>query len=304
MTTAVEAAVRVDHVSRRYRGVTAVDEASFELAQGRIHGLLGRNGAGKTTMMRLLTGLERPTSGTVEVFGAEPFENADVLRHTCFVKEAQGYPDLSVARVLAAARLLQPRWDDDLARDLVADFDLPLRRKVRKLSRGMRSALGIVVGLASRAPLTLFDEPYLGLDAPSRDLFYDRLLADFAEHPRTVVLSTHYIDEVANLLERVVVVDRGRVVLDAEADDVRGTAFTVVGPAGPVAEFVGHREVVARQDAGAYASATVRGRLDEPQRRLADELSLDLSPVSLQQLVAHTTAGRPEESNPTEGDAR
>ena len=300
MTTAV----RVNHVSRRYRGVTAVDEASFVLDEGRIHGLLGRNGAGKTTLMRLATGLERPSSGTVEVFGADPFENESVLRRTCFVKESQTYPDLSVARVLASARLLQPAWDEDLARSLVADFDLPLGRRVSKLSRGMRSALGIVVGLASRAPLTLFDEPYLGLDAPSRTLFYDRLLADFAEHPRTVVLSTHLIDEVANLLERVVVVDHGRVVIDAESEDVRGTAYTVMGPAGPVAQFVGRREVVARQAVGAYASATVRGRLDEPDRRLADELRLDLSPVSLQELVAHATTGDSDDTDPTEGGAR
>jgi len=109
----------------------------------------------------------------------------------------------------------------------------------------------------------------------------------------------------ANLLERVVVVGHGRVVIDAEAEDVRGTAYTVVGPTGTVAQFVGRREVVARQDAGAYSSATVRGRLDEPQRRLADELSLDLSPVSLQQLVAHaTTGGSDDPHRTTEGADR
>jgi len=300
MTTAV----RVDRVSRHYRGVAAVDDASFSLEADRIHGLLGRNGAGKTTLMRLVTGLERPSSGALDVFGAEPFENEDVLRRTCFVKESQTYPDLSVHRVLASARLLQPGWDEDFAQALVTDFDLPLKRRVRKLSRGMRSALGIIIGLASRAPLTLFDEPYLGLDAPSRTLFYDRLLADFADHPRTVVLSTHLIDEVANLLERVVVVDHGRVVIDAEAEDVRGTAYTVVGPVGPVAEFVGRREVVARQDVGAYASATVRGRVREKERRLADELSLDLSPVSLQELVAHATTVRADDTRPTQGADR
>ena len=301
MTTAV----RVTHVSRRYRGVTAVDDASFELEAGRVHGLLGRNGAGKTTLMRLVTGLERPSSGSVEVFGGDPFENEQVLRRTCFIKESQTYPDLSVSRVLASARLLQPGWDEDLAQRLVTDFDLPTSRKVSKLSRGMRSALGIVIGLASRAPLTLFDEPYLGLDAPSRTLFYDRLLADFADHPRTVVLSTHLIDEVANLLERVVVVDHGRVVIDAEADEVRGSAFTVVGPAGPVAEFVGRREVVAHQSVGSYASATVRGRVEDPERRLADELSLDLSPVSLQDLVAHATTNSPADTRPnSEGGIR
>ena len=126
--------------------------------------------------------------------------------------------------------MFYPNWSEELARQLLTDFDLPLQRRIRKLSRGMRSAVGIVIGLAARAELTLFDEPYAGLDAVARQLFYDRLLADFAEHPRTVVLSTHLIDEVADLLEHVVVLDRGRVVLDAPADDVRGTAMTVSGP--------------------------------------------------------------------------
>lgn len=108
----------------------------------------------------------------------------------------------------------------------------------------------------------------------------------------------------ANLLERVVVVDHGRVVIDAEAEDVRGTAYTVVGPVGPVAEFVGRREVVARQDAGAYASATVRGRVQDPDRRLADELSLDLTPVSLQELVAHATTVLADGTRPTQGADR
>ena len=119
-----------------------------------------------------------------------------------------------------------------------------------------------------------------------------------------MVLSTHLIDEVADLLERVVVVDHGRVVIDAEADDVRGTAYTVVGPVGPVAEFVGRREVVARQDVGAYASATVRGRVHDPERRLADELSLDLTPVSLQELVAHATTVRADDTRTTQGADR
>jgi ABC-type glutathione transport system ATPase component len=123
--------------------------------------------------------------------------------------------------------MVYPEWDADLAASLLADFDLPAKRSVKKLSRGMTSAVGIVLGLASRAPLTLFDEPYLGLDAVARQLFYDRLIADYAEHPRTVVLSTHLIEEIAGLLERVLLIDRGRVLLDADAESLRDSAVTV-----------------------------------------------------------------------------
>ena len=142
----------------------------------------------------------------------------------------------------------------------------------------MRSAVGIVIGLASRAELTLFDEPYAGLDSVARQLFYDRLLADLAEWPRTVLLSTHLIDEVADLLEHVVMLDRGRVVLDAPADDLRGTAVTVSGPAATVAEFVAGRPVWHTQRLGSRASVTLPARSAPPSRPAPASCGSALSP--------------------------
>jgi ABC-2 type transport system ATP-binding protein len=191
--------------------------------------------------------------------------------------------------------MVYPNWSEELARQLLADFGLPLRRRIRKLSRGMRSAVGITIGLAARAELTLFDEPYAGLDAVARQLFYDRLLADFAEHPRTVVLSTHLIDEAADLLEHVVMLDRGRVVLDAPADDVRGTRVTVSGPASAVEEFVAGRTVWHRQRLGSRASVTVTGPFDFAAQARARVLHLSLEPLSLQQLLVHAAGLSAEE---------
>src|SRR5690606_28801597 len=122
-----------------------------------------------------------------------------------------------------------PNWDEEYAMGLVADFKLPLKRPIKKMSRGQQSALGVILGLASRAPITFFDEPYLGLDPVARQLFYDRLLEDYSEYPRTVILSTHLIDEVSNLLEHVVVINEGKIIIDAPADEVRGTATAVAG---------------------------------------------------------------------------
>ena len=138
----------------------------------------------------------------------------------------------------------------------------------------MRSALGIVIGLAARAEVTLFDEPYAGLDPVARQLFYDRLLADYAEHPRTVLLSTHLIDEAAGLLERVVVIDRGQIVLDAAADDVRGAATSVSGPAIAVAEFTAGRTVWNRRRIAGQESAVVAGPLDDSDHARARALRL------------------------------
>ncbi|MCO1659154.1 ABC transporter ATP-binding protein [Pseudonocardia humida] len=280
--------VSLTGVSKRYREVAALDEVSIELAPDTIHGLLGRNGAGKTTLMHILTGQAFETGGDVRVFGEHPYENAAVLRRVCFVKESQRYPDwFAVRHAFKAAALLYPNWDARFAADLVADFDLPLGRRIKKLSRGQLSAVGVVIGLAAQAPLTIFDEPYLGLDAVARQLFYDRLLADYAERPRTVVLSTHLIDEVSDLIEHVVLLDRGRVLLDGDAESLRGDAVTVSGPSGAVSTFVAGYDVLHREEVGGMARVTVRGVSERP-----DFAGLSFEPVSLQQLVVRTAQSR------------
>jgi ABC-2 type transport system ATP-binding protein len=244
-------AATLTDVTMRYREHTALDAVTTSFATGAITGLLGRNGAGKTTVMQLLTGHRVPTSGRVQVFGADPYENEAVLQQVCFVKEGQRYPDhFRVRDALGAAATLFPGWDEDLARSLVADFDLPARRQVTKLSRGMVSAVGITIGLASRAPLTLFDEPYLGLDAVARQLFYDRLIAEYAEEPRTIILSTHLIEEISGLLEHVVLLDSGRVLLDDDVETLRASALTVTGPTDRVATLGRQHELLSREVLG------------------------------------------------------
>src|SRR5690606_2138758 len=170
-----------------------------------------------------------------------------------------------------------------------------------KLSRGMLSAVGIIVGLASRAELTIFDEPYLGLDAVSRGLFYDRLLADYAEHPRTIVISTHLIDEISRLLAHVLIIDQGRLVADEEADALIASAFTVEGRADEVAAFLAGRSVLHRETLGGTARVLVRGALDAEARREAERRGLAVGPVSLQELFIRMTVAATQERKEASG---
>jgi ABC-2 type transport system ATP-binding protein len=283
--------VEVADLVKRYRDTTALDEISFTLEENKLYGLLGRNGAGKTTLMSILTAQNFPTSGSVRVLGQHPYENASVLSRMCFIRESQKYPDdFRPAHAFTSAAMFFPHWDQQLCDQLVSEFDLPLGRRIKKLSRGQLSAVGVIIGLASRAEITFFDEPYLGLDAVARQIFYDRLLAEYSEFPRTIVLSSHLIDEVANLLEHVIVLDHGRIVIDADTDDIRGTACTVIGPRSVVDEFVTGRSVIHREGAGSFTSVTIDGTLGDRERREAAELGLDIAPVSLQQLVVRRTA--------------
>ncbi|GAA3843005.1 MULTISPECIES: ABC transporter ATP-binding protein [Brevibacterium] len=301
MSTVIE----VSDLTKAYRTTTALDDVSLTIEEGTITGLLGRNGAGKTTLMSILTAQNFPTRGTVRVFGADPCENSRVLSRMCFIRENQRYPDDATARhAISTARLFFPRWDEELAADLVDEFRLPLKTAIKKLSRGQQSAIGVIIGLASRAEVTFFDEPYLGFDAVARQLFYDRLIADYAEVPRTIVLSSHLIAEVADLLENVIVLDQGRIIMDEPTETARARAFTIVGPAEAADFLTVGREVIHRETLGRVASVTVLGTLSPEDREFIVREGLDLTPVSLQQLIVRRTAGEDAVQPPLDQEIR
>lgn len=284
------AVIEVAGLHKRYRDAAALNDVSFRIEKDAIYGLLGRNGSGKTTLMSILTAQNFATEGRVRVFGEDPYENPRVLSRMCFVRESQKYPDdAKPAHAFAAAKIFFPNWDDDLAADLIRQFQIPVTRTIKKLSRGQLSAVGVVIGLASRAEITFFDEPYLGLDAVARQIFYDRLLEDYSSHPRTIILSSHLIDEVANLLERVIVLDGGRVVMDEDTDAVRERAATIVGDAAAVDAFCVGREVLHREALGGVASVTILGALTPGDRRALAEARVEVSPVSLQEFIVRAT---------------
>jgi ABC-2 type transport system ATP-binding protein len=182
--------VEVERLTKTYGDLTVVDTISFSIEMGKIYGLLGRNGAGKTTIMQMLAAHIFATSGEVRVFGEKPFENRRVLSQICFIRENQKYPDsFRVKDILDLSASFFPCWDREYAHLLSEDFQLPLKRRMKTLSKGMLSSVGIVVGLASRAPLTIFDEPYMGLDVVVRSLFYDRLIEDYNARQNYVLVS-------------------------------------------------------------------------------------------------------------------
>ena len=275
----------------RYGPVTALDDLSLTLPGGRIYGLLGRNGSGKTSLLSVLAGFRRAAGGTVLLGGQPVFEQPRTTRQVCLIRETgdTGDRDDRVSEALYTARHLRPGWDTGYADALVERFQVPRGAKLRDLSLGQRSALGMIFGLAARAPVTLFDESHLGMDAPSRAAFHDELLADFMARPRTIVISTHLIDELSPLFEEVVIIDGGRLVLQDETEVLRARGADVTGPAEAVDRFVAGRTVLRERQLGRTKSAMVYGGLDERMRRQARDAGLDLGPVALQDLFVHLT---------------
>jgi len=213
------AAVRLRGISLRHGRTEALRDISLDIAADVVTGLVGRNGAGKTSLLRVIADFEPRHRGTVEAFGRV------MLTSDRWAAAA----DQSVASMIGHLRRTQPGFDADRAHELLSRFGVPARAGVLRLSRGQASAAQVSLALASRAPITLLDEPHLGLDAPSRDLFAALVVEELQTHPRTIVISTHLIDETAPLFERLIVLDAGRVVADDDVDTLLGRWVRVQG---------------------------------------------------------------------------
>ncbi len=292
------ATAQVSDLTVRYGGTTALDRLSVTFTAGAICGLLGRNGSGKTTLLSTIAAFRPPTSGTVRVDGGDPYDDHSTAARICLIREgADVFDGDRVRQVLTLAHRLRPFFDHGYALRLLDRFRIPTNKRVRHLSRGQRSALACVLGLASRAPLTMFDETHLGMDAPSRYAFVEELLADYAEHPRTVVIATHLIGEFSSLFEHVVVIDRGRLLVADTVEALLAKAAAVTGPADEVAAltdaYADRLTVVAQRRLGDTAAVTVFGPAAGELAQAADEAGLRPEAVPLQDLVVHLTDGTP-----------
>lgn len=215
-------------LTRSFKKKEVLTGVDLDLGPG-IHGLLGRNGVGKSTLLSIIGGQMKPTSGTVEVFGEHPFDNARVMDRTCLTGVDTAYPGAwSAANVLKGASLRYPNWDQPFADALAADFNLDLTTSYSNLSRGQRAMIAIVIGLASRTELLLLDEPYVGLDTHNTTVFYRHLLSQ-GETGRTVVMATHHIEDAAKVLDSAAILGRdGRIAARILPDDADG--YAVAGP--------------------------------------------------------------------------
>ncbi|MBB5633853.1 ABC-2 type transport system ATP-binding protein [Cryobacterium mesophilum] len=291
MTTAID----IRGVSRRFGRVTALDDVSIAMPEHSLVGLLGRNGAGKTTLMSIIAGQDRASEGRIAVLGHTPFEHGPTLRQIIYVRDNQRYPDdYRLHHVLRIAPAFAPNWDADVADELVDGLRIPAKTPLKKLSRGQLSSVAIVLGLASRAPVTLLDEPYLGLDVTARSLFHTILLREIAAQPRTIVLSTHLIEESASLLDRVVILDHGKVVVDDETEAARDSVVLLSGNTDAVDRVLSGRPVLESHTMGAMTSVTAAGAADDSLRALADELGVQVARATLQDLVSAHGAETPE----------
>lgn len=277
--------IEVKNLTKKYGKKEALKNISFQLEGSKIYGLLGRNGAGKTTFMDILAGYSLPTSGEVKVNGENPFDHTELLEQICLIKESDNFHrDMRIKHIYKTCSLFFPNWDQDFADELTEQFGLNKKARMKTLSKGMSSAVGIIVGLASKAPITIFDEPYIGLDAASRKKFYDILLDEYENEKRMIIFSTHLIDEVSLLFEEVLILQEGELILQEKADVLRNSAFAVTGELSEVKKFIANKKVMKTKQLANTMTAYIFGDKEE-----AIHANFQVEGIPIQELMIYLT---------------
>ncbi|PIC99597.1 MULTISPECIES: ATP-binding cassette domain-containing protein [unclassified Sporosarcina] len=286
MTRKVEATnIRVS-----YNEFEALQDINFTLENGKVYGLIGRNGAGKTSLLSVLAAYRKATSGEMKIDGVNIFENEKAMAQVTFVHQTD-YKDNhdTITKYFDLAERFRPTFDRKYAEQLVQLFHLPTNKPLRKLSAGMQSAFNVTIGLASRTPVTIFDEAYQGMDAPTREIFYNEVLEEQARNPRIFILSTHLISEMEYLFDEVLIIHQGTLLLQEEVDTLLERGYSVTGPTSDVIEVVAGLHVLNEEQLGGTKSMMLYGELTEEKADEINRKDLEIGNVSLHELFIHLT---------------
>lgn len=272
----------VENVRKVYKEKVALDTLNFTLEGPSIVGFLGHNGAGKTTFLNILSSLIPATSGKILIDGEELFDHPSKMNKICFISESDNFlSQLSIDQVFKSNQMFYDNWDQQYAEQLLAQFKLNKKMQVKKLSKGMVSALGIITGLAARTPIVVFDEPYIGLDAAGRSMFYDLLIEDFTENPRLIILSTHLIDEAAELFNEVLIIQDGKLIIQDKYTNIQERLLKIKGKKHDVDMFIKGKKVIHQSSFLNESQVIIEASVTDFEATSV----LTLEPVKLQELM-------------------
>lgn len=281
-------------VTKVFEDTKAINNISLEIESNKIYGLIGRNGAGKTTLLKLLANQLIPTSGTIMIGDNILRNNDELTQKVCIARETintKGITGYKLKLIFRLASFVYPNWDEVFYKKLIKEFNLDINKKYIKLSKGMQTMVGIIIGLASRSSLTLFDEPYIGLDPVARELFYEILINDYEENPRTIIISTHLINELENLFEKVIIINEGSLLLNEEIETIKNKARIISGDNDKLQSILKDKNVIYKQLTGRLANYTVFDTFTEKEIKKINEMQLDFNALTLQKLFVNLSKG-------------
>lgn len=282
--------LEIKNLSKTYGKTKVLTDINLNLEDNKIYGLLGRNGVGKTTLLSIISNQQKCDNGELKYVGENIYENSKAVENICLVRE-KGIPVDSdkVKRIFSIAKALYKNWDEEYKNYLVKEFKLDVKKKYTKLSRGNQTIVGLIIGLASRAKLTIFDEPSLGLDAAFRYKFYDFLLDDVQKNPRSVIISTHLIDEVTNLFEEVIILKDEKVYIKDEVSNVMEKGYFLNGKAENILPIINGKNIIHKEEFGSSIIIGVFDELKTEEKSLLRNKDVEISNIPLQKLFVYLT---------------
>ena len=243
--------IQCDNVSKSYKSCNAVKNLSFSIEENSITGLIGRNGAGKTTLLKLLSGFLKSTGGEVKVFNDNPFNNLNASTNTIFIDENMNFSrHLTLDEILRAAKNFYPNFNESMSRRVLEYFTLNINRKHSELSKGMKSTFNMTVGISSHCALTIMDEPTTGMDAAVRKEIYKIVLKDYIENPRTILISSHHLEELEDILEDILLLKEGSMYLHMPVVDLKEYSICFRGNVEAAKTLIKGRKVLYEENFG------------------------------------------------------
>ena len=262
------------NVTKKYGSTTAIDDMSLSIPENGIYCLLGRNGAGKTTFLKLLAGHIETTGGKIVVDGKQ-VSPGHMPEGINFVENSAVQFNMKISQLIDTANELQEGFDREFALEMARRFDLDPNKKYRQLSFGMKTMLTTIITLANNSKAILLDEPTLGFDAIMRDQFNSILLESYSAHPRVIIVSTHLIDEIAKVTERLIIIDKGKLLIETGIDEVDEKAYTLSGAVSAVTPLLEKLNCIGKTQIGSVMAAYIYDdRIEPPEGVTIDRIGL------------------------------
>ncbi len=257
---------------------------------GKIYGLLGRNGAGKTMLLSLIASYRKVSSGDLTIGGQNPYEDETIMSLVNLLHQTDYSDDSDTIRIFLEFRKRYfPDFDLEYAFTLMAEYKISLDKKMNALSKGQSAVVEAVMGLAGMAPIVLFDEVTNGMDAPSREKFYQHVLQAKNKERRVIVLSTHIVSEMDYLFDEVVIIHHGKVLINEAVDEFLESGYEVTGGIEAVNTYTQDKKVLHTRTLGPTKAASVLGHVSEADEELLETLNVSYAPVKLQDLFINMT---------------
>lgn len=278
--------IQINDVTKTFGDTLALNQVSLTFEPHKIHGLLGRNGAGKSTLLNIITNRLFADNGTVTIDGLSGTENDHAQGMIYLMSEKNLYPEsMTCNEAFKWTKQFFKDFDLDYALNLARQFKLDPKKKIQSLSTGYNSIFKIITALSVNTAYVLFDEPVLGLDANHREMFYRLLIEKYSNNPFTAIISTHLIEEIANLLEYVIIIKNGEILVNESCESLLSKGYSVTGTINQVDTFIKDKEVIGEDVLGGLKTATVIGSINKST--LPD--GIEIANLDLQKLFIKLT---------------